>query len=440
MTETNNQKNYIRGIAKFPKQPIIYEQKDNKYYCYDGKEHKYITKEQYKEIKSLKTPYMLIPKGRRDVKLNENKKDKRKYIDKTLKELYDEFIKDSKKLFELSNGKIDMRQSGQDTLTAINYAFQLLNENKIYAEQINFDEFEFIENCSHGPLTFSENYKGELYKYDINSCYPSLYSSPYLLIPVQKGKLLKIDKKEFNEMKYFKFGIYRVIISYPDNNKKWKKLFKLNDNNYYTHYDLTYAKKLNLNIELIEDEKNNLLMYTRNQCKTASECFKTYVDTIYKIRKSNPDIKNRCKTLLNCLWGALCQKQKFKISIRFDAQETTEIFESREVISHTMFSDRFEVVTVRKEKPYLTNWARMKPFLLSKARIKISEYIEPYQENVYRCHTDSIISNIKLHNNPELKNNLEISDKLGKMKFEGYCQDAEIINVNQVIYNKEIQI
>ena len=168
------ERNYIHGIAKYEKIPVIYEETENGVYCYDGENYGYITTEQKRELRSLKTPHILIKKN--------DKEDK----EKDLKEIYDEFIKDADELKKETKEVINMYKTGRDTQTAIYLAFKFLNEKKIIPDPITLKEYEWLEDASQGALIFGEKYAGEGYKYDLNSAYPSIYSSCYFLIPIKE--------------------------------------------------------------------------------------------------------------------------------------------------------------------------------------------------------------------------------------------------------------
>ena len=111
----------------------------------------------------------------------------------------------------------------------------------------------------------------------------------------------------------------------------------------------------------------------------------------------------------------MCQNIR-KIVLDFDQEyldQEYEIYEGKEVILIKMLENKYEIITIPKNQPYEFNWARMKPFLLAKGRVKIAECMEPNIHNIYRCHTDGFISDVKLY--------IETSMELGKLKYEGYC-------------------
>jgi hypothetical protein len=338
--------------------------------------------------------------------------------------MYVEFITDADEMYKRTNKLVNMYKTGSDAQTAICLAYKYLNENNISAENITFNEFKVLEDASHGPLVFADNKReGKFWLYDINSSYPSIYSSPYFMIPIREGEFKTLSKSEFENIKHYSYGIFNVKITYPDDSSKWRKLFRLNYSNKYTHYELTYARELNLNMELIENGESNYLYYARESLLTGSECFKEYVQLLYPLRQNNI-IANRAKSLLRALWGALCQKNEYKMIVDFETE--FEPREDKEVTTMNIIpdQDKYEVYTVTKDKPYETNYARMKPFLLSKARIKISKLIEPYHEHIHKCHTDSMLSDIELP--------IKTSLKLGDIKLEDVF-NGTIVNSNTVI-------
>jgi hypothetical protein len=79
------------------------------------------------------------------------------------------------------------------------------------------------------------------------------------------------------------------------------------------------------------------------------------------------------------------------------------------------------------DKQYQTNWGRLCPFLISKARSTISKLIEPDIKNVIRLHTDGFITKTKYDES-------KIDDKLGSLKFEGSFKNVMVLNCNRIIY------
>jgi hypothetical protein len=406
--------NIQRGIAKEEKKVLIYspeKREDDGYNIYYEKGYSYLTKKEYEDMrnKPRSAEFVMVP-------IDKLKLMKRK----PMKEIYDEFVAEADEMKLATNGLINMYISGRETKTAIELAYHFLNENKIFATQIKHQESQWLEKASLGALTFSEPYTGEIHTYDINSSYPSIYSNNYFMMPTCDGEYKTLTKAEFQKSPFYQFGIYKVKISYPDKKRQWHKIFKLNSSDYYTHYDLSYAKELKLDIDLIEDGQSNFLYYSRDKLKTGGQLFKKFVDVVYPLRQ-NAKIKDTAKALLRSLWGALCQYNLIKKIFKYDGDES--IADTRTVLKIEPIDDKkYRVEFYKNDMPYETNWARMKPFLLSKGRIKISKLIEPHAEHVKRCHTDSMMCAIKLP--------YQTSTKLGDLKYEG-CANVEVKNMRR---------
>jgi hypothetical protein len=404
----------VQGIAYDEKIPLIYEKKINGdgYRCYTDYGYDTMTKERKDEIRSLETPYILVPRDDGDKR--------------TLEEIYNSFIKDADEMKRETKGLVNMYKSGRDTQTALALAYHFLNQvNNLETEPILYDEYLWIEEASLGPLVFGDIYQGESYTYDLNSSYPSIFSCKTFSIPVKRGEFKYITSEDIEKNKdngYYFYGIYKATITYPKDRSNYHKQFKLNPKNKYTHTDMKRARELGLNIKLSDSGEPNLLYYSRDKRRTGSELFGQYVKLLYPLRK-NPIIKDRCKSLLRALWGVLSQRNESKMKVYFD--EEFEVYESKEVI-HTEFKqDHYIVHMVKKKSPYDTPFARLKPFMLAKGRDKIGKYIDQHIDHVIRCHTDSMVTNIKL--------DIPTSMELGDMKFEAYHQLSMVINQTRML-------
>ncbi len=327
-----------------------------------------------------------------------------------------------KRTLILNKLDFDMYKYGSVPKSSVNYLFKLLTEQNIKADIITKEESVFIEGAMMGGLIFGYKYKGPSYKYDINSFYPSIYSSTNLLIPIKQGIIKTLTNTEFKKMDYFPIGIYRVKIKYNKTicEQRQNKLFRLNSEHYYTHIELNYAKQLKLNLELIEED-NNFLEYSRDKCLNGSQMFKKYVDTFYsmKIQSNNKELNNVSKEFLNTLWGALCRKIEKDIHTNNLSQNILENkYDNITILLNSEGSPYFSVSS--NDKLYKYNYARLKPFLTAKGRITLANTIYDNIDNIHRCHTDGIISDKQL--------NLKISNKLGEWKYEGYCENTIIKN------------
>lgn len=402
------------GVHYQPKQPIISEFVNGKYRYYDGNRYFTVSEESRKAILSYKTKYILIKKGK-----NDKKRDPitgKVTIEKTMEELYREFITDAEELKRETKGLVNMYKTGRDAVTAMNLAFYFLNEKNIVPEPITKEEGRWIEDASLGALIYAEEYSGPGWKLDINSSYPSIMASQHFMIPVKAGEFKKIKLEEIHST-----GIYCVEITYPDENPKWKKLFRLNYQNKYTNTDIRYAQRLGLNIKMINEGSVNALIYSRDKCMTGYQCFKEYVDMLYKLRE-NPIIKARCKALLRCLWGSLCQRDE--ITLLWDWEKDGEFVydETKKEISLEPVTDEiYKIKITRLGKIFATDWARMKPFILAKGRVNLGCLTESCVDHIKYLHTDGFVSSVPLGYITTLK--------LGDLKFEGFCPDYKVKNI-----------
>jgi len=130
-------------------------------------------------------------------------------------------------------------------------------------------------------LVWAKNgYKGKSYKKDMVSTYPYILKNQKFMIPIKRDEFKKISKKEFDKMDYYNFGIYRVKITCSD-----YRIFRYNKRNYYTHYDLTVAKKNGYKMELIVDDKPNCLIYGKDCRINGDVMFKQFIDYLFPLKK-----------------------------------------------------------------------------------------------------------------------------------------------------------
>jgi hypothetical protein len=233
--------------------------------------------------------------------------------------------------------------------------------------------------------------------------------------PIKEGEFKNLTKDEFDNILHFQYGIYRcTIIGY---NKQFRKNVQ---NDYYTHIDLTEARRLKLKINIIVDNQPNFLHYSRDKLLTGKELFGQYINELFELKNKGIKIS---KKIINILWGKLGQSKIIKYNISND-QEMIYIDDN---IKHIRPSEKGHIIsTTKSNHEFKYTWARMTPFLLSKGREKIAKIIDSIgNENVYRCHTDGIISKILPTNT---------GNNLGDLKFELYSDNIQIINCNKVTF------
>ena len=177
-----------------------------------------------------------------------------------------------------------------------------------------------------------------------------------------------------------------------------------------------------LSVELIQDDKPNFLYYSKDKLMNGAFLFKRYVEELYVMKKGK--VKG-AKDMLNVLWGALCETNNYKYWA--DSDFELNIDDSK----ITKFSSDNNCINVScipyKKNYYKTNWARIKPFVLSYARSAMYFRYRKYESLVVRLHTDGFY----LKENPD---DLILGDGLGHLKYEG---EKKIIVVS---LNKSVKL
>jgi len=400
--DLNNVKSKVNRyrVSSTSKAPIIYDSLTQM--AYNGLKHYKMSPNEHNEHLNHKTDYIIITKSNDKLK-------------KTFEDDYNDFINDANILLEKTNGLINMYKTGNDKITALNL-FDWMTKH-INPDEIDQVEANWINYASSGALIYAEPYEGLAYDYDIKSQYPSIQKSG-MLFPVSKGTFLKLDKLPDE---YFKYGIYRVRI-YKSDDHNINKLFRFNYDDYYTHFDLTTARTLNLTIELIIDDQPNFLHYERNKCLTGNEIFGPYINLLFELKQLK--LTDRTKTILNILWGALCEKKLIKKVIKdyiYNIPELDQLHSIKRLSDDSYFLKHQNTI-----KQYKSTFARICPFIVSKGRANITKIMEPYKNTIVKIHTDGFMCNT------EAKDIL-LSNELGGLVCEGIYKHVKILNNSKPI-------
>lgn len=411
-TNTKHKRNFIKinTLQERKVQAVHYNNKNGIAYSYDG----------------IKFEEMPISDKRKELK---DKIVLKCDDENELKTEYDLFIQQADLLKEKTQGLINMYRSGNIKDTALSlFSFY----NSIIETENVFDvEKDWILNCYRAGIRLCKEYEGPAYKYDYCSRYSSLMMGKYSF-PVKKGEFLKLinfdEWKNENGKQYFKFGIYRCKISGNIDSA----LFRRNNLNYYTHIDLDLAYNLGYKIEL-KNDGFNFLYYSPDKCVSGERLFKQYVELLFGLKKENITY---AKSLLNILWGALCEKATFKSkSINTEKIEDVEddniMDEDEHIVDINQYNDNEIGIEYCKYNSYFkTNYARISPFLTALARRELTKFITKHNietKDIYWIHTDSIITPIKLD---DIKNKDDC--EIGEMGYEGFCENIQITNKGHV--------
>ena len=395
----------VRGSSTEERQIAIYEKLQDgtiEFYCSNG--YKTMTKSQFDDITSnpKTSSHMMIPKEKKD-------KDIRLM---SLRKQYKLFIEEADKLKEITKGKINLYKTGTVARTVLNLFYSY---NVPLAESISQEEMDIIEMCKNGGIIWGKEYKGKAYKYDVVSQYPAIMRTDHMQFPIKRGELITLTKNEFQKLEYFKYGIYHVKVSNADD-----RLFVTNQNNWYTHTCLNRAKQLKYDLKLIEDDKPNFLSY-EGKLINGAKLFRPYIDYLFEFKKAG---HKEIKKYLNALWGKLCMLDKFEVALN----DNNPTVRDNGVLLQLLPSDDFTSFTAtiqRKGQTYNTNYARMKPFLASKARYQMSVINEKNVDSLVRCYIDGIILNKRIKD-------VTLGDKIGDLKFESKSKDCQILNARDI--------
>lgn len=381
--------------------------KDNKIYLYKdfngeditvytGEKFETITKQKRNDIlsKPFGNGFLLVP--------SESKKKKH-----MIKE-HKKYISMIEEIKTITEGKVNMFKTGTFGNTALSLFTEL---NKIKSTVIDKYEFKYLNNGG-GVRYAKKGYEGEAFKYDINSYYPSIMLSRYVRFPITGGTLTDITSEEIDHKRYVKFGIYNAKI-YCDDDVK----FTILKSNMYTHYEINYAKKLNLKIEVI----GQALLWDKEQTVTLHSVFNKYVTFLYKYKTAHKKIK----LILNALWGALVSKRGGIFTFEIKLEEVDK--KKHDIVRITPIGDDFIYcnLTVKNDvKFYKTSYGRLKSFLLGYARLEMHKlFLKIGYNHVLWSHTDSVVTSIPIHNK------ITLSNAIGDWKYEGTC-DCKIYNKN----------
>ena len=233
-----------------------------------------------------------------------------------------------------------------------------------------------------------------------------------MLTPIKEPEYLNITEIEETPL----YGIYRCIITHD----KPVKLFKFNEDNHYTHSDISVARKYGMMIELIQDDKPNFMYYSKDKLMNGDFLFNHYVNDLYELKEMH--VKG-AKQLLSVLWGALCETNYYRIKV----DEDTEM-DIGDVNVHKIYhteDGNFHIKGVRHCDSYFkTNFGRIKPFVLSFARRMMYIRFNKFEPEMVRIHTDGFYLS-------EDVDGLHLGTGIGKLKIE-YSGNIKIEGLNRI--------
>lgn len=352
---------------------IVMKQQEDKKLIFDGIEERLITQTQLDKLVKQQDVLLLVCKN----------------ATKPLKEMYDEFINKAETLKRVTKGTIDFYKYPSDAMCALDM-FRMFSKSLLEPEEMDEIESTWHLKTNAGGLIGAVQYNSYGCSFDCNSAYPFYMKSNYFQMPVKQGEFKMLTQSEFKQLKYYKYGIYRVNIK-KNNDPKLSMYFRIKDNNYYTHYDLSVAKEIGLQMELIEDGQPNFLYYSKDKL-VSGKIFEQFVEYFYKL-KLNPETKQYVKNIISSLWGAMCTR-KFVYKVT-EPNKTLHIDDHEFGISSIEpVGKETQVKCYKHNQIYEYDYARIGCFLTSFVRMQMSKIIRKIGiEYVVRVHTDGIIVN-----------------------------------------------
>jgi hypothetical protein len=390
--------NKMSSFSHNERQLIVYDKQEN--VMYDGNDFLEFDESEFKS--SLKNPHSakFIFVSKYYIIKNIYKSND---YDIPIDEAFDKYFELATEL-KILDSKFNLLKSGLKDC-ALNFFYDKVKS--IHPEDITQDEIKYIEDSSYGAITYWEPFKGQCYSVDINSCYPYVMQRNNHYFPIKQG--------EFKTITEFKneYGLYRCKISNPNN--KIVKLFSFNSSNHYTHIDIQQALDYGLSYELIQDGQPNFLYYSKDKLMNGAFLFKNYMDELYRLKSKS----KMAKSLLNILWGALSEKNGKKyINNCHDELDLDDC----NITDLEFTGQRINIKVINYgDNYYKTNYARIKPFVLSYGRNHCYKTFKEHEDDIVRVHTDGIYSKRKLDNH---------SETFGAVKEE------KMINVNITGLNK----
>lgn len=401
--------NYCPGVSVKDKPYAVYKfgNDNTKVDIYNGRRKFSISMEKFRKWQKnirYSSPYVLVPS-----------------YEKTLETAFFDFGVDASFVECLTDGEFDLYRTGS-VKKCILAKFYELNQT-LKADPIDQDEAKWLNGCfMNGLIWAKKGYKGKAHKQDVVSCYPSIMRQQKFGFPVKRGKFKCLTNEEFNNLKYFPYGIFRINIHNYD-----IKLLRIKGE-YATHFDVQRAKELGYKMELVQDGKPNFLDYSGANMRADGRIFKEMIDKLFEAKRLYGKDFPLLKKLLNYLWGLLCQRKIYKKYVPKEGEGYQ--LGNNEELSEVIDRENFLIAKILdKKEPFSTPFARLGPFLLARGRCLMSRLIEQNYDDVVRVYVDGIITTKKLNltkvDNRRLEN-LGMGEDIGCLKYEGYNEHIEI--------------
>jgi hypothetical protein len=337
-----------------------------------------------------------------------------------MQEEYKLMIDIANRMKKVSKGEVNLYKSGGYTTTCLNISDKY--NKHVETDAIDEIEGKWLLQGSTGALIACNPYEGEAHDIDIVSAYPALMASS-MLFPIRAPEYKYITTSELYAFKNLGYGEYRCIIHRSDDDNINRMCFRFNPENKYTHYCVNRAKELGLKIEMIEDGDANVMLYSRDKLITGRELFGKVVNKLFEYKQQDAIFKE----IISKMWGPWTELKQSKHYISYSDEFSYGNDEELFRITPNDTDDTNIIKTVRKNNMFKYNLGRIKPFLLSAGRCKLSKIVYPFRNDIVKIHTDGAVVKYK----PDIEYGIE----LGQTKYKGSMPNYWITNMNS--YNKQ---
>jgi hypothetical protein len=320
-----------------------------------------------------------------------------------------EEIKTSKLLpfkYDIFNNKIRNKKSKTTSIVWRSSAimalslFRRLTPKSTYSMLQDLDpvEVELSDLCINTGIYHCSKKGTELqnsFSYDFRLFYPSLMASEKFFFPYRPGQYIEFDNIDMTNLN-IEYGYYncKIVIK----NKNCLKVFMLNKNNWYTHFDLIIAMKLHKqygDIKIIPLGK--AYIYTEDDLICGNDIFNYWFSHIKLLKNKYP--KNIIvKMVSSSLWGYLVQAntficseteaEKLRLTTTLDKKKGTHYI-SKYVITKNEKNNYYKLLDL--ERPMLKNNFRLKSFITGFARLEMCKTLFVDLDGVHRIVIDGFI-------------------------------------------------
>ena len=233
---------------------------------------------------------------------------------------------------------------------------------------------------------------------DFKSFYPSLL--------IAKGQTWPCGPGEFQTLQgqvraqrggdlYWPYGIYRAVLPKRDASRhsvspplyRWHPEAGV-DWGYYTHYDLQAAELAGVSPVLAADGQANALIWPPSQRLLGNAAMGDFVRQWFTLKEAA--VVN-AKTILTCLWGALCQSNERTYRIARGGKIPGIPLEIARDGPNPDAATAYQVRFAPDGQSLFRGKApAIAPFLLARGRLEMARTLQQYGSSVVRVHTDGM--------------------------------------------------